>query len=124
MHTILVVDDEFGIAETLQLLLEDEGYHVVTASNGRQGLQRLADGVPDLVLLDYMMPGLDGPGMLRAIRGDATYRDIPVIMMTALPKATVADGVGGLCYAGFLRKPFRACEVLDLVAQVLGGEKP
>jgi CheY-like chemotaxis protein len=123
MRTILVVDDEFGIAETLQLLLEDDGYHVTTASNGRQGLQRLADGVPDLVLLDYMMPGLDGPGMLRAIREDLTYRDLPVIMMTALPEAAVADGVGKLGYAAFLRKPFRAQEVLNLVARLLGGNK-
>lgn len=118
MQTILVVDDEFGIAETLELLLGDEGYHVVTASNGQNGLARLAERLPDLVLLDYMMPILDGPGMLRAMRADLTYRDVPVILMTALPEATVAKTIDSQ-YSGFLRKPFRANEVVGTVARVL-----
>lgn len=120
MQTILVVDDEFGIAETLELLLSDEGYHVVTAGNGQQGLARLAEGLPDLILLDYMMPVLDGPGVLRAIRADLTYRDIPVILMTALQEAAVAATVGNQ-YAGFLRKPFKADTVVETVARVLAA---
>lgn len=70
MATILVVDDEFAIVDLLEMVLVDEGYHVLTAANGRQGLERLAGQPrPDLVLSDYMMPILDGAGMLRTMRG-------------------------------------------------------
>src|SRR3712207_505510 len=68
MATVLVIDDEFGIAEVIEMALEDEGHRVVAAGNGEQGLERLAEAAVDLVLLDYMMPLLDGPGVLRAGR--------------------------------------------------------
>ena len=68
MQTVLIVDDEFGVAEVLQSILEDEGYRAVTAINGKQGLARLAEVTPDLVMLDYMMPILDGTKTLEAIR--------------------------------------------------------
>ncbi len=67
MVTVLVVEDEFAIAELLEMVLADEGYRVLMAANGRQGLQRLAEGPrPDLVISDYMMPILDGADMLQA----------------------------------------------------------
>ena len=65
---ILVVEDEFGIAEVLQSALTDAGHDVMIAINGRQGLERLKETRPDLVILDFMMPVLDGPGMLREMR--------------------------------------------------------
>ena len=60
MKTVLVVDDEFAVAELLSDLLTDEGYHVVTAAGGKEGLARLRSAKPDLVLLDFMMPSLTG----------------------------------------------------------------
>ena len=118
MATILVVDDEFGIAETLDFALTDAGHRVVTAINGRQGLQRLAEEKPDLVLLDFMMPVLDGPGMFRAMAADPAWKDIPIVMMSSLPEAVVAEACGR--YAGFLRKPFTLHAVFENVARVLG----
>jgi CheY-like chemotaxis protein len=69
--TVLIVEDEFAIADLLEMALTDEGYRVLLAANGRQGLQRLAEGPrPDLVISDYMMPILDGTGLLQAMAGN------------------------------------------------------
>jgi len=65
-ETILIVDDEFGIAEFLTDLLVDKGYRVITAANGKQALARIAEEKPDLVLLDFMMPVMDGAATLKA----------------------------------------------------------
>jgi CheY-like chemotaxis protein len=117
MQTVLVVDDEFGVAEVLQSILEDEGYRVVIAINGKQALTRLGEHTPDLIILDYMMPIMDGTQTLAAIRGHATFKNVPVIMMSSLEEASVRETCTG--YDTFLRKPFRAMNVVRLVAQLL-----
>ena len=90
MATVLIVEDEFAIADLLAMALTDEGYHVLQAANGRQGLERLAKGPrPDLVISDYMMPILDGGGLLQAMRQTAAQRDIPCILMSSMPEANV-----------------------------------
>src|SRR5215213_1993943 len=106
MATILVVEDEFGIAEVLVSVLSDAGHNVLTAINGRQGLERLKEGHPELVLLDFMMPVLDGPAMVRAMRNDAELCVIPIVIMSSLPESAIAEAVNGM-YNGFIRKPFR-----------------
>jgi CheY-like chemotaxis protein len=120
MTTILVVDDEPLIAMALQAALEDEGYQVVTAANGKQGLERLAEAPrPELVLLDMMMPVMNGPAMLKAMAADPGLRNIPVIVLSSLPEPTIraqADGV-----AAILRKPYTADQVLDAIRQILDG---
>jgi DNA-binding response OmpR family regulator len=118
--TILVVDDEFGIAEVLEFALVDAGHHVVTAINGRQGLDRLREVAPNLVLLDFMMPMLDGPGMLRAMREDTALREVPAIIMSSLPESTVAQKAGGM-YAAFMRKPFKLRAMIEIVNTLLDG---
>ena len=118
MTTILVVDDEPLIAMALEGELEDAGYGVVTAANGRQGLERLAEAQVDLVLLDMMMPVMSGPAMLKAMAADPSLGAIPVIVLSSLPEATIrahADGV-----AEILRKPYTADEILGAIARVLG----
>jgi CheY-like chemotaxis protein len=115
---ILVVDDEFSIAEVLESVLADAGHEVVIAVNGRQGLERLNERPPDLVLLDFMMPIMDGPAMLEAMRQDSTYRDIPAVLMSSLPESAVAGPAKGN-YAAFLRKPFKLGAVIDVVHAVL-----
>lgn len=117
MQTVLVVDDEFGVAEVLQSILEDEGYRVATAINGKQALARLGELTPDLIMLDYMMPIMDGSQTLAAIRKQAAFADLPVIMMSSLEEAAVREACTG--YDSFLRKPFRAMAVLKMVAQLL-----
>lgn len=117
MGTVLVVDDEFGIAELIVAVLEDEGHRVVTAVNGKQGLEVLAHESVGLVFLDYMMPVLDGAAVLDSMKLDERLQDIPVVMMSSLPEATVAERCAG--YTAFLRKPFRITAVLGLAEKLL-----
>lgn len=115
MRTVLVVDDEFGTVEVLVAALEDAGYRVLTAANGRRALERLEENKPDLVVSDFMMPLMDGAALVRAIRSNPQFRDIPVIMMSAAPETALRlDG-----YEAFLRKPFRVPALLELIASLL-----
>lgn len=118
MKTVLVVDDEFGIADVLVSALEDEGYRVFSAANGRQGLDRLAEIRPDLAVIDFMMPLMDGPALGRIMRGDQVLAEVSIIMMSAVPEATLRERFDG--YDAFLRKPFHIADFLSLVADVLG----
>lgn len=117
MRTLLVVDDEVGITEALGELLREEGFLVLTAHNGREGLERVAEKRPDLILLDYMMPVMDGRDMLKALEGDATTRDIPVVLMSAMPRASLPAECKP---AHFLRKPFNLDQLLVHVRRLLG----
>ena len=81
MLRILVVEDDFDIQELLQNYLENEGYQVILASDGEEALCQFADSQADLVLLDLMLPKLDGYQVCKAIRAES---DVPVIMLTAL----------------------------------------
>jgi CheY-like chemotaxis protein len=104
MKTIVLIDDEFGLSDVVAATLSDAGFRVWTAVNGPQGLEIMAEHPPDLVLLDYMMPLLDGPGVLRAMRGDPKLASVPVIMMSAMPEEVVKRRSND--HVGFLRKPF------------------
>ena len=119
MRTVLVVDDEWAVADVLEALLGDEGYRVVTASNGAQALHRLAEARPDLVIADFMMPVLDGAGLLQALRERPETVEIPVILMSSLPEAAVAERCVG--YQVYLRKPFRIAEVLAAIDAARAG---
>ena len=117
MRTVLVVDDEFGTVEVLVAALEDEGYRVLTAANGRRGLERLEENKPDLVISDFMMPLMDGAAMVAAMRANPSFRDIPVVMMSAAPEAALRKHLDG--YSAFLRKPFRVPALIEVVASIL-----
>ena len=122
MTTVLVVDDEALIAMALEAALEDAGYRVATAANGRQGLERLAEAPrPEIVLLDMMMPVMNGPAMLAAMAADPELRGIPVIVLSSLPEEAVRARAGGV--AAILRKPYTAEQVIGAVERVLGGTR-
>ncbi len=118
MAVVLVVEDEFGIAELFDAVLTDEGYSVVTAMNGRDGLELLTREQPQLVFCDYMMPVMDGAAMLGAMAADPALRGIPVVMMSSMPEAVVTERCSG--YVTFMRKPFKLFELLDVVERLLG----
>lgn len=122
MALILVVDDEYSIAEVLEAALADAGHEVVTAMNGRQGLERIRERQPDLVLLDFMMPVMDGPAVLKALREDPAQRDLPAIVMSSLPESVVAAAAKGT-YTAFLRKPFRLAAVVQVVDAALNRRR-
>ena len=119
MALILVVDDEFSVAEVLESILVDVGHEVVTAANGRQGLERANERMPDVVLLDFMMPILSGASMLKAMREDPALCNIPVVIMSSLPEGNLSESAKDM-YTAFLRKPFRRKAVIDVVNAVLG----
>ena len=118
MSLVLVVEDEPGIAELFDAALTDEGYRVLTAMNGKQGLEALARERPDLVFCDYMMPVMDGAAMLGAMAAEPALQGIPVVMMSSMPEAAIAERCAG--YAAFLRKPFRLFEMTSLVERLIG----
>ena len=123
MATVLVVDDEFGIADLIQDILVDEGHRVFNASNGRQALDIMVRTRPDLVFLDYMMPRLDGAGVLHAMVQDPSLQGVPVVMMSSMPEATIAERCKG--YAAFMRKPFRVTELMRLTGELTAdGMRP
>ena len=114
--TVLVVEDDRNIAELLQMYLEKEGYAVSTAHDGGQGLAKFRSIKPDLVLLDVMMPVMDGWGVCKAIRAES---QTPVIMLTA--KGETDDKVTGLKTGAddYITKPFEMKEVLARIEAVL-----
>ena len=119
MALVLVVEDEYGITELLDVVLTEEGHRVLTAMNGKQGLEMLAAERPDLIFTDYMMPVMDGAAMLGAIAADPGLRDIPVVVMSSMPEMTIAERCSG--YVTFMRKPFKLVQLLDVVERMLGG---
>ncbi len=114
--SVLIVEDDRNIAELLQMYLEKEGYAVTTAFDGGQGLAKFRTINPDLVLLDVMMPVMDGWGVCKAIRAES---QTPVIMLTA--KGETDDKVSGLKNGAddYITKPFEMREVLARIEAVL-----
>jgi DNA-binding response OmpR family regulator len=117
MKTIVILDDEFSLTDVLATALSNAGFRVHTGANGALGLELISEHVPDLVLLDYMMPGLDGPSVLRAMRADERLARIPVLIMSSLPESIVGGNCTG--YATFLRKPFLFEAVLAAVERAI-----
>jgi CheY-like chemotaxis protein len=105
MQKILIVDDEFGLAETVGDVLTTMGYEVMTAVNGRLALAALREKRPDAILLDVMMPIMSGPEMLAALRADENYRNIPVVLMSAAAPERMLSELRPTITA-FLQKPF------------------
>jgi CheY-like chemotaxis protein len=115
--TILIVDDEFGILEVVEFILSDAGYKVVSALNGQEALTRLDDAIPDLVIVDFMMPILDGAGVIKAMRADARFCEVPVILTSALPEQTIKERCTG--YNAFLRKPFKTERLIEEISRLI-----
>jgi DNA-binding response OmpR family regulator len=114
---ILLVDDEPDILLMLRMSLEDEGHEIVMASDGERGLERLAADRPAIMLLDVMMPVLDGWGVLERKKGlgDAT----PVIVLSAKTEASDIDRAMALGATEYVTKPFDLDKVVALVTEVL-----
>jgi two-component system response regulator VicR len=113
-RTILICDDERGIVDLFREVLEEEHYRVLTAHDGREGLRRVREARPDLVLSNVQMPHMDGTEMARAIRADPALDTMPIVLMSGA--ATRAEGVP--CDA-FFQKPFRVDDLLAEIARLL-----
>ncbi|HYR09222.1 MAG TPA: response regulator [Longimicrobium sp.] len=118
---ILLVDDEDDIREVAQMSLEmTAGWDVVTASSGADALRMAAAERPDAILLDVMMPGMDGPATARALRAADDTAGIPIILLTAKVQAADRKRFDDLGVSGVLSKPFDPMELAAQVSGVLG----
>ncbi len=122
--TVMVVDDSLTVRKITGRLLEREGYRVVTAKDGVDALERLADMLPDVILSDIEMPRMDGFDLLRNIRADERLREVPVVMITsrlADKHRQYAEKIGASHYLG---KPYEETELLGLLRQYTGRAVP
>jgi two-component system response regulator MprA len=113
---VLVVDDEPALRHAFADVLSDAGYEVATASDGRAALETIRAEKPDLVVMDVMMPGLDGVEVSQAIRARPDVPKPFVILMSAGVNRVRLDGAAD----GFLAKPFDLDELLDLIERLIG----
>jgi CheY-like chemotaxis protein len=117
---ILIVDDEDDIREVAQVSLELVGqYEVLTASSGSEGVRSARHEQPDAILLDVMMPDMDGPATLAELRADPLTRDIPVVFLTAKTQSSERTRLSQLGAAGILTKPFDPLKLAGEVASTL-----
>jgi CheY-like chemotaxis protein len=119
VRTVLIVEDEWAIADWLEVLLSEHAFNVLVAGNGREALGVLEREIPDLVLTDFMMPFVDGAGLIAAMRKEDRTRDIPVVVMTSLLEPVVRERAGH--YAGYLRKPFREADLMKVITAIFPG---
>jgi DNA-binding response OmpR family regulator len=120
---VVCVEDEPEMIDLIRLILSRKGFEVLGANGGKEGLSMIKEQKPDLVLLDLMMPDLDGWEVYQQMKADKETTDIPVIVVTA--KAQSIDKVLGLHIAkveDYISKPFSPQELIDSVDQVLNKE--
>jgi CheY-like chemotaxis protein len=116
LKTVLVVDDEPVLRAIVREILDEEGYAVIEAADGRVALEIMESARPDLVLMDVMMPGVDGREAYRQLRLHPEHRDVPVIMMSAAIQPHGLDP----SIAGFMAKPFDLNQLVELVVRLIG----
>jgi len=120
MKKILIVDDETDIVEILQFVLEAEGYKCITAYDGEEGLKLAKNSMPDLIILDVMMPKINGYKICRLLKFDNKYKNIPILMITARSQdedKVIGEETGADEY---ITKPFKVDEVVEKVKNYLG----
>ncbi len=115
MTKILIVDDEKDIVETLSFMLQTKGYEIISAYDGEEGLKLAKEEAPDLIILDVMMPKINGYKICRLLKYDAKYKNIPIIMVTARSQDTdklIGEETGADEY---ITKPFEFSDVLEVI---------
>ncbi len=122
MKNILIVDDEQDIVESLKFVLETAGYNCYTAFDGEEGLRLAKKIMPDLIILDVMMPKINGYKISRLLKYDSKYKNIPILMITARSQEEdklIGEETGADEY---ITKPFDLDDVLKQVEKYLGKE--
>jgi CheY-like chemotaxis protein len=124
MATVLVADDEAPVLEFYRVLLRNEGYAILEAADAPTAVKLATQNRPDLIIMDWMMPGVDGMDALRILKSYASTRDIPVVMATAL------DGLSDIRLAtdagadGYLVKPIEPDDLLALIRRFIAPAPP
>lgn len=118
---VLIIDDEYDIRAVAQLTLKAVGgWNVSIAASGTEGLAKAADGQPDVILLDVMMPDMDGIETFQALQANPSTQSIPVILMTAKVQAADQRRFAELGVVGIISKPFKAMKLPSQIAETLG----
>ena len=120
---ILIVDDEPNIVQTLQDRLEMNEYEILTACNGQEGLEQAIQGQPDVILLDVIMPVMDGHEMLEALRKQPGCNDISVIMLTARSQTQDIARANACGIEDYIVKPFDLSELLEKIESIVENRK-
>lgn len=124
MKRILVVDDEKYIRNILDFSLGGEGFEVITADNGEEALTKSVDLHPDLIVLDVMMPKIDGFEVCRALKTKSDTKDIPIVILTARDRDEDRKKGKDAGVDRYMTKPFSPGRLVDLVHELLGLKQP
>ncbi len=121
---IMVVEDNIDEAKLIKMILEPEGYEVVTALNGKEAKEKINNENPDFLILDVMMPEMDGFAFCSWVRSNDDYKDIPVILLTGVAERIrdskyPLDGVLRADADSYLEKPVKPEDLLDTIARLL-----
>lgn len=119
MHRILIVDDEPNIVLALELLMKKEGYEVQSAADGERAVLAAREFHPDLILLDIMLPAMDGYAVCQSIRSDALLKDVSIIMLTAKGREVEKEKGLALGADHYITKPFSTRQVVMKVREIL-----
>lgn len=118
-RTVLLLEDDNSVRQLLRVLLETEGYSIVEAADGRDGIAKAEEHRPDLMILDLMMPGMDGESVLRELRARTGLGSIPVLVVSGKYDSleTLKDWVGE---GNIFPKPFEPTKMLDRIGELIG----
>ncbi len=123
-YSVLVADDEPNILLSLEFLMKQAGFNVRVASDGEEALAAIEEEVPDLILLDVMMPKRDGYDVCQMVRANEAWRGVRIIMLTAKGRDVEREKGLALGADDYITKPFSTREVMDRVQQFLEGASP
>ncbi|MCB1763195.1 MAG: response regulator [Gammaproteobacteria bacterium] len=116
---VLIVDDELNITISVEFLMRREGFDVSVAKDGEEGLSMIRSWMPDLVLLDVMMPKMDGFEVCRTVRADASLADVRIVMLTAKGREAEVEKGLSLGADAYIPKPFSTSELVSRVKSLL-----
>ncbi len=116
---ILLIEDEEELVTMMRMRLQASGYEMISASDGEEGLEKVQEGKPDLILLDIVMPKLDGWSLCRQLKSDAQAKDIPIIMVTASGNKDLVEKCREAGADDLVVKPFDADDLLNKISECL-----